>query len=129
MPQETVYLTLPDNVGVASEYVRNASGLDVPNPKAAEPEPINSIGLSIPIPTMAGGEIVNVARRVEIRPAAKLGEGDVSEDGVLQGARIVPGTRIVECAVAPVTSVLVESGYVQCDPPKNTTAPATGGKE
>lgn len=121
MPKPTLtYLTLPDGVGVAPPFIRDPkSGLDVPNPKAGEPEPINNIGLQIPVPVMAGGEVADTTARVAIHPGPGLGaEGELVDDaGSFKRARIIPGTRVVETDHPAVVNLLTEAGYLQCDPP------------
>jgi hypothetical protein len=109
----SVYLTLPDNVGLAPPFIRQGGKL-VPNPKAGEPEPLNSIGVPIQIPVMADGEVIDSTQTYRIEPAQKLGDGD--------WARIVPDTRIVEVNHEGLANVLrTLAGYVDCDPPKKST--------
>lgn len=121
MPEPTLtYLTLPEGVGVASPFIRDPkSGLDVPNPKAGEPEPINNIGLQIPVPVMVDGEVADTTTRVPIQPGPALGpEGQLVDNaGVFQRARIIPGSRVVETDHPAVVNLLQEAGLVPCDPP------------
>lgn len=110
----SVYLTLPDNVGLAPDYIRNKDGVLVENPKAGEPEELTSIGVPIQIPVMAGGEVIDSTQTYRIEPAPKLGDGE--------WARIIPGTRIVEVNHEGLVNVLrTLAGYVDCDPPKKIT--------
>lgn len=109
----SVYLTLPDNVGLAPDFIQK-DGVAVPNPKAGEPEPLNNIGVPIQIPVMAGGEVIDSTQTYRIKPAPKLGDGE--------WARIVPDTRIVEVNHEGLANVLRSlAGYVDCDPPKQST--------
>lgn len=107
---ELTYLTPADDVGVESAFiVDEKTGLDVPNPKAGDPAPINEIGIRIPIPVMIDKELRTDVRRVSIKPQDKI-------DDTLR-ARIIPGTRVVETDHPAVVQVLTDGGYVRCDPP------------
>lgn len=109
----SVYLTLPDTVGLAPDYIRK-DGVLVPNPKAGEPEELTSIGVPIQMPVMADGEVIDSTHTYRIEPAPSLGEGE--------WARIIPGTRIVEVNHEGLVNVLrTVAGYVDCDPPRKST--------
>jgi hypothetical protein len=69
-------------------------GLDA----AGNPEPIHEVGLAVLIPTMKGGEIVDVPERITLNAA--------------------PGTRVLKTDDPRVASALLSSGqYEEIDPP------------
>lgn len=110
-PEKARYFELTQDLGVAPAYVRDDNGLEVPNPRKDEPDPLTEIGITVPVPTMAGGEVISDARRAVIR-SRETRDDDLH-------ARIIPGTRVVETTHPAVASVLLESGqYRECDPPK-----------
>ena len=101
----SVFLKLPDSVGVAPKYILK-DGEEVENPHAGELEPLNSIGVPISIPVMNGKEVVEQSSTYHIKPAEKLGKGEL--------ARIVPGTRSVEVDHVGLANVLIQqAGYVE----------------
>lgn len=109
----SIFLTLPDNVGVAPDFIQK-DGVAVPNPKAGELEPLTSIGVPIQIPVMAGNEVIDSTQTYRIEKADSLAEGE--------WARIIPGTRIVEVNHDGLANVLrTHANYVDCDPPNKTT--------
>lgn len=109
MPELT-YLKLRDDAGIAPSHIVNDKGLEVPNPRAGELDPLNNIGIQIPMPTMIGTEVGMTTRRVAIEPGAELADP--------LRARIIPGTRIVETDMPQVVNLLVATGdYARCDPP------------
>lgn len=113
----SVYLTLPDNVGLAPDFIRK-DGVLIPNPKAGEPEELTSIGVPIQLPVMADGEVIDSTQTYRITPAPKLDDGE--------WARIIPGSRIVEVNHEGLANVLrTLAGYVDCDPPKTTPKKTT----
>lgn len=121
---ELAYLTPPAEVGVAPAFVRSDGGVDVPNERAGEPDPLTSIGLQIPVDTLvkdaAGKEhVLPVASRVEIRPSVQLGPPEKLVDDVFARARIIPGTRVVETDHPAVVNLLQQVGWAHCDPPKS----------
>jgi hypothetical protein len=59
-----------------------------PHVGSSPEEPLVSVGLSIQVPTMVGGEIVDLGAAIVLSPAAELKDGD--------DARIIPNTRVVE---------------------------------
>lgn len=76
-----------------------------------DPGPLIEVGLSVTIPTVVNGEIVDGTQGVHIRPQPSL----------TGQARIVPGTRIVHTRDQVVAAVLLSSNqYDQVPPPKNT---------
>lgn len=104
------YFALNADVGLAPPYIRTRAGLDVPNERAGEPEPLREIGVAVPVPVMAGNDVVDDRRRVFIRPAAQ-------RDELLQ-ARIIPGTRVVEVAHPAIANLLIACGqYHEVAPP------------
>lgn len=99
------FLKLPDSVGVAPKYLIK-DGEQVENPRAGELEPLSSIGVPIAIPVMSGKDVVEQVSTYHIKPAEKLGKGDL--------ARIVPGTRSVEVSHEGLANVLIQqAGYVE----------------
>ncbi len=120
---EVTYVKLPDYVGVAPAFIRTTDGLEVENPRAGELDPLNNVGVTIPVPTMVGGEVVNDSRRVQILPAAEPVDTDaptIDAKGRLLAARIVPDTRVVESGHPAITALLLDAGYLPCDPPEAT---------
>lgn len=126
------FYELNDDIGLAPAWiVCPKTGLEIPNERAGEPDPLNNIGINIPIPTqLPSGEIVDTTRRAPIEPGEQL-------DEVLR-ARIIPGTRIVETDHPAVGNVLLETGhYHEIDPPKSeqprrpstTTTTSPAGEE
>lgn len=105
------YLRLRDHVGLEAAFrVDPKTGLEVPNPKAGQPAPLNNVGFQIPMPVMVGKEVGTTTSRATLYPSEEL-------DPNLR-ARIIPGTRIVEAEHPAVIDVLVGTGfYEQCDPP------------
>ena len=99
------FLKLPDTVGVAPKYIVK-DGEEVENPRAGELEPLSSIGVPIPIAVMSGKDVVQQVSTIHIKPAEKLGKGDL--------ARIVPGTRSVEVSDELIANILIQqAGYVE----------------
>lgn len=124
MPEATLtYLEALDHVGVVpSHYVDPETGLNVPNPRAGEPDALNSIGINIPMPIMVGDDVVMTTRRAPIHVLDSLGPDGalVDDQHRFCRARILPGTRIVETDHAAVVNLLMETGhYRQVDPPKS----------
>lgn len=113
------FLELLDDVGLApSHTVHKKTGLEVPNdgthgrPAAGEPEPLSSITVSVPITRMIGKELVPDVVPVEIKPGEEFHEQ--------LDARIIPGTRTVECRHPALFDLLLNIGhYRECDPPKS----------
>ena len=113
----SVFLTLPDSVGVAPTHIVK-DGVEIENPRAGELEPLSSIGVPMALPVMAGGEVVESSTTYTIEPAEKLAAGQL--------ARIVPGTRTVEVDHAGLVNVLVgQAGYVEGKAPKSTPSSKT----
>ena len=111
----SVFLKLPDTVGVAPKYIVKG-GEEVENPRAGELEPLSSIGVPIAIPVMNGKEVVEQSSTYRIKPAEKLGKGE--------WARIVPGTRSVEVDHAGLANVLIQqAGYVEDSASGKTQTP------
>jgi len=108
----SVFLMYPDHLGVAPAVIIK-DGVEVANPQAGEPEPLCAIGIALSVPTISGGEVVDSSSVITIKPAEKLGKGDL--------ARIVPGTRTVEVANALVENKLrQENGFIDATPEKTT---------
>lgn len=79
-----------------------------------DPGPLIEVGLSMTIPTIVDGEIVDATQGIRIQP----------DDKLAGHARIVPGTRIVHTRDQRIASVLLSSNqYDQVDPPKTTRKP------
>lgn len=112
---ETTYLELVEGVGMESEFLHEIdpkTGEYKRNPKAGQPAPLCEIKIPIPIPVMAGKEVVVTTRTVDIKPLERIDPDDPLE------ARIIPGTRIVETHAPEVVNRLVETGHYQvCDQP------------
>lgn len=130
---DSMFFELNADQGLAPDWiVDHATGLEVPNPHAGEPSPLNNIGIQIPTVAMApDGEVIETTTRQPITPSDRL-------DEVLR-ARILPGTRIVETDHPAVANLLNETGlYHQIDPPRSeqphrpkntTTSDLPAGKE
>lgn len=104
------YFELNDDVGVAPPYIRSAKGLDVPNPRAGEPEPINEVGLPFLVPTVVDGDVIDTPQRAVIRPA------DTAEPRL--NSRIIPGSRVIETGHPQVINSLIACGqYHEVDKP------------
>lgn len=117
------FFELHDTAGLAPAFVRNDQGLEVPNERVGEPDPLTEIGVNIPMPTMVGDQVATTTAHVAIRPADVL-------DEQLQ-SRILPGTRIVETTHPAVGSLLLETGlYHEIDPPRSVQPhkPKTTGR-
>jgi hypothetical protein len=108
------YFTLHETLGLAPAYVRTDDGLEVPNPRAGELDPINEVGISVSIPTMVGKDVLDLPARIVIAPAESL------PDKVR--ARVIPGTRIIETDNDRVATALLGCDqYAETDPPKAET--------
>jgi hypothetical protein len=113
---ETFYLELNDTIGPAPAFIRDPkSGLEVPNPKAGEPDEINHLTFRIPVPVaLPDGQIANDTRPVDIVAEPKL-----DPDHSL-ASRVIPGTRIIETRAPAVVDFLVTNGICrQVDQPKS----------
>lgn len=71
--------------------------------------PLAQQAASIAIPTMFGNDIVNVPQQITISPAPKL------EDDML--GRVIPGSRVIECAHPFLSNILQELPYTQIEKP------------
>lgn len=121
-PATLDYLTLPDTTGIEPAWTRSPEGVEIPNELAGAPQPLNNIGVGIPVPVMVDGEVMTSIARVHILPSPTPVDTDapkVDEHGRLLAARIIPGTRIVESGHPETTNVLLAEGLVPCDPPKS----------
>ncbi len=108
---EPVYLELLDEHGRAPSHKRTDSGLEIPNPRAGDPDTLNNIGIQVQVPVLVDGEIAMTTSRIPIVCANELDEQ--------LAARIIPGTRIVETTNPAVVNVLMQTGhYRQVAPPE-----------
>lgn len=109
---DLMYLELLDEHGVETSHIVDPdTGHEVKNPRAGQPAPLNNIGIQVPVPVMVGDDVAMTTSRVPILVANELDE--------LLGARIIPGTRIVETITPAVVNVLMDTGhYRRCDPPE-----------
>jgi len=95
MAEEHRYFELLDHVGVTAD---------------GNPEPLVQEAMVLAVPIARGSEVVDDYRHIYIDPAEKLGRNDL--------ARIMPGTRMIECADPRVAAMLAANGkYREIDPP------------
>lgn len=64
------YFELNDDVGLAPAHLTGSDGQPVENPAAGSPEPLQQVSLVVGVPTMVGGDLVDVAQTVELKPIA-----------------------------------------------------------
>lgn len=74
-------------------------------------EPLVTIGVAVTVPAMVGKDVIDVPEGLSIEPAQGLGD---------RGARIVPGTRIVESADWRINAALLQADFEQVDKPTKT---------
>jgi hypothetical protein len=115
------FLELVDDVGLAPDYTISKKGLEVPNdgthgrPAAGEPEPLAEISVNVPVPVQVGGDVLTDVRPIKLKPSQEFDER--------LHARILPGTRIVECRHPALFEALLSTGhYHEVDPPKSEQA-------
>lgn len=105
---ETIYLELVEGVGVEPPFTRDPkTGLEIPNDKAGEPQPLTHIGIQIPVPTMVGKDVIDTTAKAYIEQARAIDPKDPVQ------SRIIPGTRIVETTAPAVVNLLLETGHYQ----------------
>jgi hypothetical protein len=89
------YFQLRDDVGLTAD---------------GNQEPLRQIGVTLAVPIMREGEVVDDPHRYVIHAS------DTLKDGAL--ARFIPGTRTVHAVDPRIADVLRQSGlFVQTDPP------------
>jgi hypothetical protein len=112
------FFELEDHVGLAPSHTISKKGLEVPNdgthgrPAAGEPEPLSALSVNIPIARQQGDDVVQDIATITIEPSEQF-------DDKLH-ARILPGSRIVECRHPALPDLLLNTGhYREVDPPKS----------
>ena len=86
------------------------------SPVTGKPDPIVCVGLAVAVPTMVKGEVVREIKRVEITSAPEAKR--TKDNPVADCARILPGSRVIECSDHRFADGIAASGqYVEVDPP------------
>lgn len=121
---DTQFLELMDHIGVEpTHYEDSKTGEVKKHPNAGELGPLVSEGCAFAVPTMVDGEVVQTTRHVKIErsdsPIAEKAKPIDLVDDTITSARIIPGTRQIECNDPLVVSALLQGGYVLVDPPKS----------